>query len=124
MKRRSFLKRSLSTLAAVPALRFSGPEAEVEEKKTKIAIVKTQDRAPGVGEAIGLLDLPPMKGKRIFLKPNFNTADPFPAGTHHDTLTALVREIKSRGPAGISPGGRSGPPPTQKGMGGKGSFAP
>jgi uncharacterized protein (DUF362 family) len=123
MNRRSFFKTSLSTLAAVPALRVSGPEAGVEEKKTKIAIVKTQDRESGVREAVGLLDLAPMKGKRIFLKPNFNTADPFPAGTHNDTLTALVREIKSRGAADITLGERSGPPPTQKVMEDKGIFA-
>jgi uncharacterized protein (DUF362 family) len=123
MDRRSFLKSSLSTIAAVPALRFRGIEAGVEEKKTKIAIVKTQDRESGVREAVGLLDLPPMKGKSIFLKPNFNTADPFPAGTHNGALTALVQEIKSRGAAEITLGERSGPPPTQKVMEDKGIFA-
>jgi uncharacterized protein (DUF362 family) len=95
----------------------------VEEKKAKIAVVKTQDRESGIKEAIGLLDLPPMKGKRIFLKPNFNTADPFPAGTHNDTLRALIQEIKSRGAAKITLGERSGPPPTQKVMEEKGIFA-
>jgi uncharacterized protein (DUF362 family) len=120
MNRRSFFKTSLSTLAAVPALRFGGAETGVETKKTKIAIVKTQDRMSGVRDAVRLLELPSMKGERIFLKPNFNTADPFPAGTHNDTLTALIREIKSRGPAGITLGERSGPPPTQKVMEDKG----
>lgn len=123
MNRRNFLKTSLSTLAAVPALHFSGPETVGEDKKTRIALVKTKDRAAGVKQAVGLLDLPPMKGKRIFLKPNFNTADPFPAGTHNDTLTALIREIKSRGAAEITLGERSGPPPTQKVMEDKGIFA-
>lgn len=120
MNRRNFLKSSLSTLAAVPALRFGGPEMGVEEKKTKIAVVKTQDRKSGIKIATGLLDLPAMKGERIFLKPNFNTADPFPAGTHNDTLTALIQEIKSRGAAGITLGERSGPPPTRKVMEEKG----
>src|SRR4030066_1798649 len=123
MNRRSFLKTSLSSLGAVPVFRFGGPDAGVEGKKTKIAIVKTQDRGSGVKNAVRLLDLPPMKGKRIFLKPNFNTADPFPAGTHNDTLTALIREIKSRGAEGITLGERSGPPPTQKVMEDKGIFA-
>jgi len=123
MNRRNFIKASLSTLAAVPALRFNGPEAAAEEKMTKVAVVKTQDRNSGIKQAVGLLDLPPMKGKRIFLKPNFNTADPFPAGTHNDTLTALIREIKSRDAAAISLGERSGPPPTQKVLEEKGIFA-
>jgi len=122
MNRRSFLKTSFSTLAAVPALRVGGAVAGVEAKKTKIAIVKTQDRVLGVKDAVRLLELPSMKGKRIFLKPNFNTADPFPAGTHNDTLTTLIREIKSRGAAGITLGERSGPPPTQKVMEDKGIF--
>jgi len=123
MNRRNFIKTSLSTLAVVPSLRFSGPKAAVEEKMTKVAVVKTQDRNSGIKQAVGLLDLPPMKGKRIFLKPNFNTADPFPAGTHNDTLTALIREIKSRDAAAITLGERSGPPPTQKVMEEKGIFA-
>ncbi|OGD26941.1 MAG: hypothetical protein A2Y56_07725 [Candidatus Aminicenantes bacterium RBG_13_63_10] len=105
MNRRSFLKTSLSGLAAAPALRFAGPE----DGKTKIAIVKTQDRASGVKDAVRLLDPPSMRGKRVFIKPNFNTADPFPAGTHNGTLTALVQEIKSRGAADIALGERSGP---------------
>jgi len=123
MNRRSFLKTSFSTLAAVPVLRCGGPEAGVEEKKAKIAIVRTQDRESGVRAAVGLLDLPPMKGKRIFIKPNFNTADPFPAGTHNGALTALVQEIKSREAAEITLGERSGPPPTQKVMEDKGILA-
>jgi uncharacterized protein (DUF362 family) len=123
MNRRNFLKTSLSTLAAVPALRFNGPATAAEGKKTKVAIVKTQDRKSGIKKAMGLLDIPPMKGRRIFLKPNFNTADPFPAGTHNDTLTALIQEIKSRGAAAITLGERSGPPPTQKVMEDKGIFA-
>ena len=123
MNRRSFLKTSLSGLAAAPAFRFAGPQAGPEDGKTKIAIVKTQDRASGVKDAVRLLDPPSMRGKRVFIKPNFNTADPFPAGTHNGTLTALVQDIKSRGAADIALGERSGPPPTEKVMEDKGIFA-
>src|SRR4030042_1050504 len=80
--------------AAVPQLRGWGVGAE--EKMTKVAVVKTRDRKSGIKQAVGLLDLPPMKGKRIFLKPNFNTGDPFPAGTHNDTLPAIIRRKHSR----------------------------
>jgi uncharacterized protein (DUF362 family) len=123
MNRRSFLITSLSGLAAAPAFRFGEPEARAQEGKTEIAVVKTQDRASGVKDAVRLLDPPSMRGKRIFIKPNFNTADPFPAGTHNGTLTALVQEIKSRGAADVTLGERSGPPPTQKVMEEKGIFA-
>jgi uncharacterized protein (DUF362 family) len=122
MNRRSFLKTSVSAMAVFPGLRFRAPLAPEVNKMTKVAVVKTQSRDAGIREAVGLLDIAPMKGKRIFLKPNFNTADPFPAGTHNDTLAALIREIKSRGAAEITLGERSGPPPTRKVMEEKGIF--
>jgi uncharacterized protein (DUF362 family) len=59
----------------------------------------------------------------VFLKPNFNSADPFPASTHNDTLKAIVAEISERGAAKITLGERSGPPPTEKVMEEKGIFA-
>ncbi len=123
MNRRNFIKTSLSGLAAVPAIRLGGRTKRAREMKTKIALLKTRDRADGIKRAVRLLELPPMKGKRIFLKPNFNSADPFPASTHNDTLRALVAEITERGAAGVTLGERSGPPPTQKVMEDKGIFA-
>ena len=122
MNRRNFLKTSFSTLAAVPGLRFRTALSQEVNKMTKVAVLKAPSREAGIKDAFGLLDLPPMKGKRVFLKPNFNTADPFPAGTHNDTVAALVREIKSRGAAEITLGERSGPPPTRKVMEEKGIF--
>ncbi len=123
MKRRDFIKTSVAGLAAVPVFRTGLLAAQEKAMKTKIALIKTQDRTNGVRESLRLLDNPPMKGKKIFLKPNFNTADPFPAGTHNDTLAALVKEIKAQGAAGVTLGERSGPPPTQKVMEDKGIFA-
>jgi len=122
MNRRNFLKTSFSTLAAVPGLRFRTALSQEVNKMTKVAVLKAPSREAGIKDAFGLLDLAPMKGKRVFLKPNFNTADPFPAGTHNDTVAALVREIKSRGAAEITLGERSGPPPTRKVMEEKGIF--
>jgi uncharacterized protein (DUF362 family) len=123
MNRRNFLKTSLSGLAAVPAIRLAGGKLGREETRAKVALVRTQDREKGIKEAMRLLELSPMKGKKVFIKPNFNTADPFPASTHNDTLTTLVREIQERGAAGITLGERSGPPATQKVMEEKGIFA-
>ncbi len=123
MNRRNFIRTSLSGLAAVPAIRLGGRIKGAGQMKTKIALLRTRDRADGIKRAMRLLELPPMKGKRIFLKPNFNSADPFPASTHNDTLRALVVEINERGAAGITLGERSGPPPTQKVMEDKGIFA-
>jgi uncharacterized protein (DUF362 family) len=114
INRRDFIKTSLAGLAAVPALRFGGLAAEAGKKKTTVAVIRTQDRQKGVKEIFELLHLPLVDGKRVFLKPNFNSADPFPASTHNDTLSALIQEIKRRGAAAITVGERSGPPPTHK----------
>lgn len=120
IKRRDFIKTSIAGLAAVPALRLGSLGLENVEQKTDIAVIKTQERKTAVKEIMRLLDFPTMKGKKVFIKPNFNTADPFPASTHNDTLSALIQEIKGQGAAGITVGERSGPPPTQKVMEDKG----
>jgi uncharacterized protein (DUF362 family) len=55
------------------------------------------------------LGINPVKGKEVLIKPNFNTADPFPGSTHNDTLVALVEEIWEMGAKSISLGERSYP---------------
>jgi len=123
IKRRDFIKNSIAGLAAMPALRFGNLGMENAEKKTKVALIKTQDRKKAVKEILQLINPPSMQGKKVFLKPNFNTADPFPASTHNDTLIALIQEIKGQGATGITVGERSGPPLTQKVIEDKGILA-
>ena len=82
-------------------------------KKTKVSLVRTSDRESGIKRAIGLLGINPVKGKDVLLKPNFNTADPFPGSTHNDTLTYLILHLKSMGAKSITIGERSGPPDTR-----------
>ncbi len=111
MERRDFLKQS----AAGAAFSILGPgllRAQSAEK-ARIALVKTEDRAKGVADAIKLLNFPSPKGKKVLIKPNFNTADPTPGSTHNDTLRRLVLEMKARGAAHITVGERSGPPATK-----------
>ncbi|MBE9504143.1 MAG: DUF362 domain-containing protein [Proteobacteria bacterium] len=78
----------------------------------KIALIKTSDRTSGIKRALELLGINPVKGKDVLLKPNFNTADPFPASTHNDTLTHLILKMKEMGAGDITIGERSGPPHT------------
>ncbi|MEO0394853.1 MAG: hypothetical protein AAF243_02570 [Cyanobacteria bacterium P01_A01_bin.137] len=40
-----------------------------------MVLVKTTDRASGVRRAIELLQAPSFSGKRVFIKPNYNTSD-------------------------------------------------
>lgn len=59
-------------------------------KKSKVSLIKTPERASGIQRAVDLLGINPVKGKNLLLKPNFNTADPFPGSTHNDTLINLI----------------------------------
>lgn len=81
-------------------------------KKSKVSLVKNPDRAGGIKRAIELLGINPVKGKDVLLKPNFNTADPFPGSTHNDTLTHLILHLKNMNAKSITIGERSGPPDT------------
>jgi uncharacterized protein (DUF362 family) len=82
--------------------------------KTKISLVRTSDRESGIRRAVEILGINPVQGKEVLLKPNFNTADPFPGSTHNDTLMHLLSHLKTMGAKNISIGERSGPPDTKK----------
>jgi uncharacterized protein (DUF362 family) len=112
MKRREFLRQSVAGATAVSIL---GPELMASAgapATAKVALIKTMDRAKGVPAVMELLAVPSPKGKKVLLKPNFNTADPAPGSTDNATLLALVLEMKARGAAKVTVGERSGPPPT------------
>ena len=96
------------------------PTSRRKKSTTTIALVKTRDRAQGIARAISLLAVNPVEGKAVLLKPNFNTADPYPASTHNDTLEALFVHLKGMGAKSITLGERSGPPDTDEVMREKG----
>ena len=81
-----------------------------------MAFVKTNDRAEGVRKALALLAINPVVGKRVFLKPNFNSSDPTPGSTHMDTLAAFVAALKEMGAQSITVGDRSGMGETRRVM--------
>jgi uncharacterized protein (DUF362 family) len=81
---------------------------------TRIALVRTKDRAEGVRRAVDMLGINPVKGKAVVLKPNFNTADPAPGSTHIDTLRSLIVRLKEMGAAKITLAERSGPGDTTR----------
>jgi uncharacterized protein (DUF362 family) len=89
---------------------------------TRVAFVKTQDRVAGVNKALDLLEINSMKGKDLFLKPNFNSADATPGSTHNDTLRALVRRLQAMGAGRITVGDRSGMGDTRAAMDQKNVF--
>jgi uncharacterized protein (DUF362 family) len=74
----------------------------------EVFILKTRDRATGVPALISKIGLDGYSGKQVALKANFNSADPFPASTHIDTLKAIVEAIKGAGAGGVTMAERSG----------------
>jgi uncharacterized protein (DUF362 family) len=77
---------------------------------SRVSLVKTEDRKRGVRTSLRTLQINPVNGKDVLIKPNFNTADITPGSTHHDTLVALVEEIWEMGAKTIRLGERSYPP--------------
>ena len=63
----------------------------------KVAFIKTTNRAEGVKRAIELLNFKnEFKGKNLFIKPNFNSADDTPGSTHNDVLMSLMSELRAK----------------------------
>ena len=118
MDRRTFLIAAAGGVVSAAAIVRGGERVADKSAgkratgKTKVALVKTADRVVGIGKAIELLGSNPVQGKDVLLKPNFNTADPFPGSTHNETLEQLVLKLRSMGAKGITIGERSGPPDT------------
>jgi uncharacterized protein (DUF362 family) len=93
-----------------------------KNQNSRVALVRTNDRITGVTKAIELLGLNPVMGKAVALKPNFNTADPFPASTHNGTLRTLIITLQQMGATKITVADRSGPADTRQVMEEKGIF--
>jgi uncharacterized protein (DUF362 family) len=79
-----------------------------EANVARVALVMTADRARGVRRAIELFGLNPVRGDRVLLKPNFNSAEGPPASTHPDILRTMVTEMNEMGARSITIGERSG----------------
>jgi uncharacterized protein (DUF362 family) len=131
IKRREFLRR----LTALLTIIFSGCLGErdrartIEEKnisitegkpmkkviKSEVYVVKTNDRGTGIKELLKHFDLGGISGKRIAIKANYNSQDPFPASTHIETLGTLVDALKEKG-ANLVLAERSGMGNTRKAL--------
>jgi uncharacterized protein (DUF362 family) len=120
--RRDFVRTLSATLALAPAFRGEMFGQLVAPRRSRVALVRTSDRRRGVAEAVRLFDPRGIDGRRIVLKPNFNSADEAPASTHNDTLAQLVTELHERGARAITLGESSGPPRTRGVMEKKGTF--
>jgi uncharacterized protein (DUF362 family) len=122
LNRREFVRTVSAGLALLPALGADGLARALGPQRSRVALVRTTDRKQGVTAALKLLDLKPVKGKKVVLKPNFNTSDDAPGSTHTDTLAQLVTELHAAGARSVTLGESSGPPQTRGVMEKKGVF--
>ncbi len=82
--------------------------------KSRVILVRTEDRAEGVKKCLDLFGANPFEGRSVLVKPNFNTSDECPGSTHNDTLVALLERIRGMGAKRLTIGDRSGPEPTEE----------
>jgi len=122
MERRDFVRTTAAGLALLPVGRWDPLHLPGLRPKSRVAIVRTADRKRGVTEVLKLFNPAGMGGKRVVIKPNFNTADGAPGSTHNDTLSQLVTEMQERHAMGVTVAESSGPPQTRGVMERKGIF--
>jgi uncharacterized protein (DUF362 family) len=121
--RRDFVRATAAGVAMLPMAELGGLRPPRRDpRKSRVALVRTTDRRRGVSDVLKLFDPPGIAGKRVVIKPNFNSADETPASTHPDTLAQLVTELHERGARGVTVGESSGPPQTRGVMEQKGIF--
>jgi len=122
LDRRDFIHVMAAGMALVPALGKSALAQVVGARRSRVALVRTTDRKRGVTAALKLLDLKAVKGRKVVIKPNFNSADEAPGSTHNDTLGQLVTELHGLNARSVTLGESSGPPQTRGVMEKKGTF--
>jgi uncharacterized protein (DUF362 family) len=75
---------------------------------SKVFLIKTKDREYGINSLMDQINLNKFSGKKIALKSNFNSADPFPATTHIKTLEIIIEKLKKANIANLTLAERSG----------------
>jgi uncharacterized protein (DUF362 family) len=123
MNRRDFAKIMIGMAGMTTTTTLLPSTAFAAVQKTKVALVKTTDRAGGTRKAMALLGINPARGNIVLLKPNFNSADPAPGSTHSDILRALITELENMGAKSITVADRSGMGNTRRVMEQLGIFA-
>lgn len=114
MPRRDFLRTSAG-IALLP-LASTALRLPSLGRRSRVVVVRTSDRRTGVTQGLRLFNPAGITGRRVVLKPNFNSADPAPASTHPDTLGQLVAELQERDARSVTLGESSGPSGTRRVM--------
>src|SRR5659263_237074 len=130
IKRREFLKKAAALFTLISSgcieerdkagiieeINISDREVKPLTIKSKVYVIKTNSRESGIKELLKYFDGGNLSGKRVALKANYNSYDPFPASTHIDTLGALIDALKEKG-ANLMLAERRGMGDTKKALG-------
>jgi len=76
--------------------------------KADVFITGKKNRIAGVQNVLGAFDLSVFSGTSVAVKANFNSADPFPASTHIDTLDIVCSAVLEQHPSRVTLVERSG----------------
>lgn len=114
LTRREVLKAGVATAVLARTARAAA---------SSVYLIRTTNRDESIRRGLTALGMPSARGRRVVIKPNFNSADPFPASTHPDTVAALVRHVQAAGAGEIVVADRSGMGDTRRVMEQKGVFA-
>ena len=114
VSRRTLLKAGVAMAMTAGTARASA---------SPVFLVRTTDRADGIRRGLTALGIPAIRGKQVVIKPNFNSADEFPASTHLETLEAIVRQCQAGGASAVVVADRSGMGDTRGIMERKGVFS-
>ena len=120
--RRDFVRTVSAGLALAPLAAPDVLAGMLAPARSRVAVVRTSDRRQGVTDVLKVLAPKGIGGKKVVLKPNFNSADDTPGSTHNDTLAQLVKELQERNARSVTLGESSGPPQTRGVMEKKGTF--
>ena len=118
----SISRRTVLKAGAAMAMTTGAAEAAA----SSVYLVHAGDRVAGLRRGLAALGVPAasaVSGKRVAIKPNLNSADPFPASTHLETLRLLVSHFQAAGAREITVADRSGMGDTRRVMDQKGVSA-
>jgi uncharacterized protein (DUF362 family) len=74
----------------------------------QVFLIKSKNRAEAIPQLLRKFNLASFKGKKTVVKANYNSADPFPASTHIETLEVIITELQKAGSKRIVLAERSG----------------
>lgn len=99
------------------------PSPTAPSLSSRVVLIKTDDRASGVQRALDILGQDGFQGKRMLVKPNYNSAHEAPGSTDNQVLIPTIQWLRSQGVQQLTIGDRSGMGNTRAVMDRKGIFS-